>query len=109
MMLELSGEKIVTIGGGTGSYMVLRGLKNFPLISRLWLPYSTMAAPLERFEMSSDFASGDLRRCLIALSEGKRRAVPETSLISDLIKRKFAPRAQFRQSFSAGAFHYLWR
>jgi len=64
-------KKIVTIGGGTGSYTVLSGLKNIPNVSLTAL-----------VSMSDDGGStgvlrdelgvlppGDVRQCLVALSE----------------------------------------
>ncbi|KKW46360.1 MAG: hypothetical protein UY98_C0029G0002 [Candidatus Kaiserbacteria bacterium GW2011_GWA2_58_9] len=69
-------KKIVTIGGGTGSYVVLRGLKEFPL---------DIAAVVSMFDSGGSsgvlrdecgvLPPGDVRRCLLALSEGTRAEI----------------------------------
>ncbi len=69
-------KKVLTIGGGTGSYVVLRGLKNFPL---------DLTAVVSMFDsggssgiLRDEFGvlpPGDVRRCLLALSEGKRAEI----------------------------------
>src|SRR3989344_3437805 len=69
-------KKVVTIGGGTGSYMVLRGLKKFPfdITAVVTIFDSGGSAGTVRDEFGI-LPPGDLRRCLVALSEGSRRAV----------------------------------
>lgn len=69
-------KKVVTIGGGTGSYVVLRGLKEFPL---------DITAVVSMFDSGSSsgilrdefgvLPPGDVRRCLLALSDGKRAEI----------------------------------
>ncbi len=69
-------KKIVTIGGGTGSYTVLRGLKEFPL---------SITAVISMFDSGGSsgmlrdeygvLPPGDIRRGLLALSEGKRSEI----------------------------------
>src|SRR3989338_65403 len=69
-------KKVVTIGGGTGSYVVLRGLKEFPL---------DITAVVSMFDSGSSsgilrdefgvLPQGDVRRCLLALSDGKRAEI----------------------------------
>ncbi|MBI4094058.1 YvcK family protein [Candidatus Kaiserbacteria bacterium] len=69
-------RKIVTIGGGTGSYVVLRGLKEYPL---------SITAVISMFDsggssgmLRDEFGilpPGDIRRALVALSEGKRAEI----------------------------------
>lgn len=69
-------KKVVTIGGGTGSYVVLRGLKQFPL---------EITAVVSMFDSGSSsgilrdefgvLPPGDVRRCLVALSDGARAEI----------------------------------
>lgn len=64
-------ENVVTIGGGTGSYVILSGLKNLPNISITALV--SMAddggsTGVLRDELGV-LPTGDVRHCLIALSE----------------------------------------
>ncbi len=69
-------KKVVTIGGGTGSYTVLRGLKEFPL---------SITAVISMFDSGGSsgmlrdeygvLPPGDIRRGLLALSEGKRSEI----------------------------------
>lgn len=69
-------RKVVTIGGGTGSYTVLRGLKKFPL--EITAIVSTFDSGGSAGVLRDEFGilpPGDLRRCLLALSEGKKRQV----------------------------------
>ena len=69
-------KKVVTIGGGTGSYMVLRGLKKFPFdITAVVTIFDSGGSAGTLRDEFGILPPGDLRRCLIALSEGKRRAV----------------------------------
>jgi uncharacterized cofD-like protein len=64
-------ENIVTIGGGTGSYTVLSGLKNIPNVSLSALV--SMADDGGSTGMLMDelgvLPPGDVRQCLVALSE----------------------------------------
>lgn len=69
-------KKIVTIGGGTGSYMMLSGLKHFPL--HITAVYSTFDNGGSTGVLRDEFGilpPGDVRRCLLALSEGKRAEI----------------------------------
>ncbi|MBI2612413.1 YvcK family protein [Candidatus Kaiserbacteria bacterium] len=69
-------KKIVTIGGGTGSYVVLRGLKEYPF---------SITAVISMFDsggssgvLRDEFGilpPGDIRRALVALSEGTRAEI----------------------------------
>lgn len=66
-------KKVVVIGGGTGSFVVLRGLKKYPF---------TITAVVTMFDsggssgiLRDEFGvlpPGDARRCLVALSEGEK-------------------------------------
>ena len=62
--------KVVTIGGGTGSYTSLRGLKRFPL--RLTAIVNMIddggSSGILRDELGV-LPPGDVRQCLVALSE----------------------------------------
>ena len=78
-------KKVVTIGGGSGSYAVLTGLKAFEL---------DIAAVVSMFDsggstgvLRDEFGilpPGDVRRCLVALSEGER-----ANILRDLFNYRF--------------------
>lgn len=66
-------KKIVTIGGGTGQYTLLRGLKNYDL------DLSAIVSVLDNGgssgELRADFGilpPGDLRNCLLALADDSK-------------------------------------
>lgn len=74
-------KTIVTIGGGTGSYTVLRGLKNYT--SSLEAVVSMADDGGSSGELRDEFGvlpPGDVRRCLIALADDSR---------SDTLRRLF--------------------
>lgn len=77
-------KKIITVGGGTGSFTVLSGLKNFPdidltaLVSMADDGGSTGAL---RDELGV-LPAGDVRQCLVALSE-------HTDIVRNLINYRF--------------------
>lgn len=78
-------KKIVTIGGGTGSYTVLSGLKNIPDISLTALV--SMAddggsTGVLRDELGV-LPPGDVRQCLVALSE-------HSDIVRKLMKYRFS-------------------
>lgn len=63
-------KKVVTIGGGTGHYSLLRGLKHYDLA--LTAIVSVVDDGGSTGELRTDFgilAPGDLRNCLVALSD----------------------------------------
>lgn len=65
-----SKKKIVVIGGGTGSFVVLSGLKQYPL--DLSVIVSTMDSGGSTGRLRDQYGivpPGDLRQCLVALSE----------------------------------------
>ena len=69
-------KKIVTIGGGTGSYTVLRGLKEFPLdITAVVSMFDSGGSTGRLRDEFGVLPPGDVRRCLVALSEGKRAEI----------------------------------
>lgn len=69
-------KKVVTIGGGTGSFVILRGLKEFPL---------SVTAVVNMFDsggssgiLRDEFGvlpPGDVRRALLALSDGAQAEI----------------------------------
>src|SRR3990167_5565563 len=91
-------KKIVTIGGGTGSYMVLRGLKEFPfdITAVVTIFDSGCSAGVLRDEFVI-LPPGDVRRCIIALSEGKRRGV-----LRDLFNFRFDKKGSSLHGHSFG-------
>lgn len=63
-------QRIVVIGGGTGSYTVLRGLKRFPVELRAIVAMSDSGGStgILRDELGV-LPPGDVRQCLVALSD----------------------------------------
>ncbi|MBN2459937.1 YvcK family protein [Candidatus Woesearchaeota archaeon] len=76
-------EKVVVIGGGTGSYTVLRGLKKYDI--ELTAVVSMMDSGGSTGRLRDEFGflpPGDARRCLIALS-------PDTGMLRNLFEYRF--------------------
>ncbi|MEK7132607.1 MAG: gluconeogenesis factor YvcK family protein, partial [Patescibacteria group bacterium] len=85
-------------GGGTGSYMVLRGLKKFPFdITAVVTIFDNGGSTGTLRDEFGILPPGDLRRCLIALSEGKRRAV-----LRDLFNFRFDKKGSSLHGHSFG-------
>ncbi|SRR4030043_293110 len=77
-------QKIVVIGGGTGSYTVLRGLKKYD--AELTAVFNMMDSGGSAGRLRDEFGflpAGDVRRGLIALS-------PETSMLRKLFEYRFS-------------------
>ncbi|RJR12613.1 YvcK family protein [Candidatus Parcubacteria bacterium] len=69
-------KKVVTIGGGTGSYTVLRGLKEFPLdITAVVSIFDSGGSTGVLRDEFGVLPPGDVRRCLLALSDGRRAEI----------------------------------
>jgi len=69
-------KKVVTIGGGTGSYTVLRGLKEFPLdITAVVSMFDSGGSSGTLRDEFGVLPPGDVRRCLVALSDGTRAEI----------------------------------
>lgn len=69
-------KKIVTIGGGTGSYTVLRGLKEFPFdITAVVSMFDSGGSTGVLRDEFGVLPPGDVRRCLVALSDGERAEI----------------------------------
>ncbi len=78
-------KKVVTIGGGTGSYVVLRGLKEFPLdITAIVSMFDSGGSSGVLRDEFGVLPPGDVRRCLVALSVGER-----ASILRDLFNYRF--------------------
>jgi len=78
-------KKIVTIGAGTGSYMILRGLKKFPFdITAVVTMFDNGGSSGVLRDEFGILPPGDVRRCLVALSEGK-----STQILRDLFNFRF--------------------
>jgi uncharacterized cofD-like protein len=68
-------KKIVVIGGGTGSFVVLRGLKKYPFdITAVVTMFDSGGSSGVLRDEFGILPPGDARRCLIALSEGEKEA-----------------------------------
>jgi uncharacterized cofD-like protein len=68
-MTQISGPKIVVIGGGTGSYTVLRSLKNYT--SQITALVSMVDNGGSTGQLRDEYGvlpAGDVRQCLVALS-----------------------------------------
>lgn len=73
--MEPETKKAVVIGGGTGSFVVLRGLKNYPLdISAVVTMFDSGGSSGVLRDEFGILPPGDARRCLIALSDGEKEA-----------------------------------
>ena len=72
-MIKGTMKKIVVIGGGTGNFVVLRGLKNFPvdLTAIVSMADDGGSTGILRDEMGV-LPPGDVRQCLVALSNSSR-------------------------------------
>lgn len=79
-------QKVVTIGGGSGSYAVLQGLKEFPLdITAVVTMFdSGGSAGVLRDELGI-LPPGDVRRCLVALADDQQQKI-----LRDLFNFRFA-------------------
>jgi uncharacterized cofD-like protein len=69
-------KRLVIVGGGTGSFVVLRGLKQyqFDLTAVVTMFDSGGSSGLLRDEFGV-LPPGDVRRCLVALSDGERESI----------------------------------
>jgi uncharacterized cofD-like protein len=66
-------KKVVVIGGGTGSFTVLRGLKERPYdISAIVSMFDSGGSSGVLRDEHGVLPPGDVRRCLVALSEGEQ-------------------------------------
>jgi uncharacterized cofD-like protein len=70
MQSKINPKKIITIGGGTGSFMVLSGLRkyNFDLTAIVSMADDGGSTGILRDELGV-LPPGDLRQCLVALSD----------------------------------------
>jgi uncharacterized cofD-like protein len=69
-------KKFVTIGGGTGSYAVLRGLREFPVdITAVVSMFDSGGSSGTLRDEFGVLPPGDVRRCLVALSESDRAEI----------------------------------
>ena len=91
-------RKIVTIGAGTGSYMILRGLKKFPfdITAVVTMLDNGGSSGVLRDEFGI-LPPGDVRRCLVALSEGK-----STQILRDLFNFRFKQKESWVYGHSLG-------
>ena len=71
--METNKQKIVTIGGGSGSFMVLSGLKKYPveLSAVVTMSDDGGSTGVLRDEMGV-LPPGDVRQCLVALSQSSQ-------------------------------------
>src|SRR3989344_2931301 len=78
-------KKVVTIGGGSGSYAVLSGLKAFDLdITAVVSMFDSGGSTGVLRDEFGVLPPGDVRRCLVALSGGGR-----ATILRDLFNFRF--------------------
>jgi uncharacterized cofD-like protein len=78
-------KKVVTIGGGSGSYAVLSGLKEFDLdITAVVSMFDSGGSTGVLRDEFGILPPGDVRRCLVALSSGER-----ATILRDLFNFRF--------------------
>jgi len=66
-------KKIVTIGGGTGSFVLLRGLREYPYdITAVVTMFDSGGSSGVLRDEHGVLPPGDIRRCLVALSGGEK-------------------------------------
>jgi uncharacterized cofD-like protein len=83
---KIQQKKVVVIGGGTGSYTVLRGLKSCPVdITAIVTMFDSGGSSGQLRDEFGVLPPGDIRRCLVALSDGEREGV-----LRDLFNYRFA-------------------
>src|SRR6185369_7748047 len=95
-------KKVVTIGGGTGSFMLLSGLKQYPieLSAIVSMADDGGSTGVLRDELGV-LPPGDVRQCLVALSN-----TPE--ILRELINYRFAT-GGLRAIVSAIFFFRHWK
>src|SRR5438034_11481826 len=71
-MIRAALKKVVVIGGGTGNFVVLRGLKKYPLdlTAIVSMADDGGSTGVLRDELGV-LPPGDIRQCLVALSESE--------------------------------------
>lgn len=81
--MKMQRKKIVTIGGGTGSYTLLRGLKKYPvdLSAIVSMADDGGSTGVLRDELGV-LPPGDVRQCLVALSDS-------SEMLRELMKYRF--------------------
>lgn len=86
-------KKVVTIGGGTGSYIILRGLKLFTLdITAVVTMFDSGGSTGILRDEFGVLPPGDVRRCILALSEGPR---------AEILRKLFAFRFESKNGTSS--------
>ena len=80
-MIRASVKKVVVIGGGTGNFVVLRGLKKYPLdlTAIVSMADDGGSTGILRDELGV-LPPGDVRQCLVALSNSSR-LMPKSSCL----------------------------
>lgn len=78
-------KKVVTIGGGSGGFSLLRGLREFPLeITAVFTAFDSGGSAGVLRDEFGILPPGDLRRGLVALSKGRR-----SEILRDLFNFRF--------------------
>ena len=78
-------QKIITIGGGTGHYQLLRGLKNYDCkITAVVNMADNGGSSGKLRDEYGVLPPGDLRQCIVALARGKK-----SRILSELFKYRF--------------------
>ena len=79
-------QKIVTIGGGTGQYQILRGLKNYDCeITAIVNMFDDGGSSGRLRDEYGVLPPGDVRQCMVALAADEERG----KIIRDLFNHRF--------------------
>jgi len=74
--LKIIMRKVVVIGGGSGSYLVLKGLKEYPLqINSVVSMFDSGGSTGKLRDQFGVLPPGDVRRCLIALADDENENI----------------------------------
>ncbi|MBI5148216.1 YvcK family protein [Candidatus Pacearchaeota archaeon] len=76
-------QRVVTIGGGTGHFAVLEGLKNRAELTAIVTSFDSGGSSGKLREEFGTLPFGDLRRCLVALSDSEQ-------LMRDLFEYRYS-------------------
>jgi uncharacterized cofD-like protein len=98
-MFKKEYPKVVTIGGGTGTFVVLSGLKDYPVeLSAIVSMMDSGGSTGKLHDQLGVLPPGDLRQALVALSESE-----------EIWRKLFTYRFISGDLASVTSFYQLWR